>query len=369
MKLTNRLRSIILIALSVIITIVVIKIMLGSKPEIQNKDNLEAIKGVRVNVVELSDNKAIIPFSGKVNSFDKIEVFSEVTGVLQNANFKEGVKFSKGNPLIIIESGELRNNLKAQKSNLLTQVSALMGDIVIDFPSEQKSWEKFLASIEVDKPLPNLPEINDKKFKIYISGKQILNTYYTIKSQEERLSKYVINAPFNGVVSQAAVKQGTLIRVGQKIGEFVGTEVFDLATEVSIADKKYVNIGDEVTLSSEDINKVWKGKVYRINPAVDPSSQMVKAYVKLTGEGLSEGMFMTGNIKGETYQNTTLISRKLVIDNKVFVVENGILKEREINVLFTNSDRAIVGGLKNGDKVLRDYTKGLYSGMKVTILD
>lgn len=369
MKLTNKLRSIILIVLSVIITIVVIKIMAGSKPEITNKDSIESIKGVRINNVELSDNRAIIPFSGKVNSFDKIEVFSEVSGVLQNANFKEGVKFSKGSPLIVIESGELRNNLKAQKSNLLTQVSALMGDIAIDFPNEQNSWEKFLASIEVDKSLPDLPEINDKKFKIYISGKQILNTYYSIKSQEERLSKYVINAPFNGIVSQTTVKQGTLIRIGQKIGEFVGTDVFDLETEFSLADKKYVHIGDKVTLSSEDVNKTWEGEVYRINPAVDPNSQMVKAYVKLTGEGLSEGMFMTGEIMGETYKNTTLISRKLVADNKVFVVDNGILKEKEIEVMYVNSDNAIVEGLQNGDKILRDYTKGMYAGMKVTILD
>lgn len=369
MKLTNKLRSIILIVLSVIITIIVIKIMLSSKPEITDKDNLESIKGVRVKTIELSNHKAIVSFSGKVNSYDKIEVFSEVSGVLQNANFKEGIKFSKGSPLIVIESSELRNNLKAQKSNLLTQVSALMGDITFDFPNEQKTWEKFLASIEVDKPLPDLPKITDKKFKIYLSGKQILNTYYSIKSQEERLSKYVINAPFNGIVSQATVKQGTLIRIGQKIGEFVGTDVFDLETEFSLADKKYVNIGDKVTLSSEDINKTWQGEIYRINPSVDPNSQMVKAYVKLTGEGLSEGMFMTGEIMGETYENTTLVNRKLVDDNKVFVVDNGVLKEKEIEVMYTNSSNAIVKGLKNGDKVLTDYTKGMYAGMKVTILD
>ena len=52
--------------------------------------------------------------------------------------------------------------------------------------------------------------------------------YYSIKNIEKRLSKYNITAPFNGVLTEALVTKGTLIRPGQKLGEFIDTSVFEI---------------------------------------------------------------------------------------------------------------------------------------------
>lgn len=342
--------------------------IISSEEEVKPKREKVAVKGVQTRTIELTDNRTIVSFSGRVKSFNKIEVFAEVGGILQNANFKEGVMFASGETLISIESSELRNNLKAQKSNLLSQVSTLMGDIAIDFPNEQKTWEYFLNSIEVNKPLPELPEFKNQKFKIYISGKQILNTYFSIQSQQDRLSKYTISAPFNGAVSQVSVKKGTLIRAGQKIGEFLGTDVYDLETEFSLIDKKYVHLGDEVTLTSKDLDLKVSGRIYRINPVVNANSQMVTAYVKLSNPLLREGMFLTGYISGQQHQKSARINRKLITNNKVFVVENSKLVEREVKILSVENDVAVVEGLQEGEKILKHNLNGLYNGMSVTEL-
>jgi len=364
MKMNDTLRTIIWILIIVIVTAFGISRIKKMKTEIKPKSKIEAIKNVSTRAVVLGDNKAEVLFSGKIVAFDRIELFAEVNGLFLSQNFKEGNRFAKGQSLVQIESAEIENNLKAQKSNLLSQVSSIMGDLSIDFPEEKNKWSTFLSKINVEKALPPLPEIS-QKLKVYLAGKSILNTYYSILSQEERLKKYAIRAPFNGVVSATNLKQGTLVRAGQKLGEFIGTNVFDLEAEFSLVDKKMVNIGDVVSFSSADLNKTWKGTIYRINPSVNSTSQMVTAYIKLTGSDLKEGMFLQGYIQGETYPNSFVVDRKFITDGHIYTIQSDSLVLKPVQTLSYKGNQAIISGLENGDTVLKELANGLYPGLKV----
>ena len=43
---------------------------------------------------------------------------------------------------------------------------------------------------------------------------------------EATLDKYTIKAPFNVVVTQSNINPGTLVRNGQKLGEFINTYLY-----------------------------------------------------------------------------------------------------------------------------------------------
>jgi len=362
------LRTVILVALAIAVTAVGFMII-KSTQEVKAVKEVEAVfKGVRVRTVKLEENFAKVKFSGKLRADKKVELFSEVNGVLLSDNFREGISFRKGAVIVQLDASEISNTLKAQKSNLLTQVAAAMGDIKIDYPKEGDNWEAFLNDINVNKALPNLPVIEDQKLKRFIAGKGLLNTYYSIKSQEEKLAKYSLKAPFNGEVVMANVKKGTLVRGGQKLGEFINPAVYELETEVSLSDLEYVKPGYSMQLHSDDLRRDWVGKVTRVNSSIDVNSQMVKVYVVVQGASLKEGMYLYGSAEGTVFKKSFTLNRKLVNNGCVYVVVDGLLVHKKVTVLYVNQATSIVEGLDENDQIVADNMKGLFEGMKVNVI-
>lgn len=360
-------RKIILVILAIGVTAGVLKMMGAFKEEKEIGEVKQSFKSVRINNVELSEYKADVEFSGKLSAIEKIDLYTEVGGLLLTEDFKTGNKFSKGAPIAQLNSTEFANNLKAAKTQLISQVSAIMGDLKIDYPQELNTWESFLNSIDVERTLPDLPKITDNKLKRFIANKGILNSYYSLKSQEEKLTKFTINAPFSGVLTKANIKKGTLVRGGQKIGEFINPSAFELEAAISLSDLQFITVGSKVVLNSDDLNKTWTGKIARINSSLEANSQMVRVFINVSGVNLKEGMFLHGTAKGASFENSSLVNRKLIKNGGLYLVDNGIVKHQKVEVLYTNQSTAIIKGLTSGQAFVADNMKGLYDGMKVSV--
>jgi multidrug efflux pump subunit AcrA (membrane-fusion protein) len=359
-------RKVILILLSILVSSTGLFISWNLKPEEELKEVKERHRLVRLKGVKLSSHKAEVRFSGKLSAEDKIDVFTEVGGVLLTENFKQGNTFSKGNILVQLNSIEFSNNLKASKSQLITQVAGIMGDLKLDFPKESVQWVSFLNAIDVKEYLPKIPDLKSEKLKRFVAGKGILNSYFSIKSQEEKLSKFSLKAPFDGVLTNTFIQKGTLVRAGQKIGEFINPSLFELETEISLSDLQFVKKGSKVLLHSDDLNKNWEGFVSRVNSSLDPSSQMVRVFIRVKGKSLKEGMFLRGFAKGVNFENATLINRKLLKNGGVYLVDSNIVRYKKVEVVYVNEAKAIVKGLEEGSQYVSDNMKGLYDGLQVT---
>ena len=129
----------------------------------------------------------------------------------------------------------------------------------------------------------------------------------------------------------------------------------------------YLKIGTSIELKSETGRNTFSGRVVRINDQVDPATQRVKLYISVSGRDLKDGMFLRGATKGVELPSTVAVERQQLIGNQLFVVKNGKIENREVEVLFQDDTFAYVQGLESGDKVLVSNLKGLYQGMKVSI--
>lgn len=362
------LRRIVIIVLIIAAGALIGKFIVSFKKEPEEVAQEDFQRIVSVDTIKLNNYTATVEMLGKVVSINKIDIFSEVSGVLQNGEFDEGNTFKKGDILLQVDAGEFSQSLKAQKGELITQVAKLLADIKIDFPNEFSRWELFLNDLSVDKELVKLPKIEDEKFKRFIAGRGILTVYYNIESAEQRLSKYQVRAPFDGVVTESLIKKGSLIRVGQKIGEFLSLGSFEFVSEVSLSDLNYIKMGTVVKLSSDESKMSWTGKVYKINSKIDPSTQRVKIYVKIQGDGIKDGMYLKGQTQGFEIINAFTIDRQQVNGNVIYVVKDGVLVEKEITVEYTDEKYAYITGVENGELVLVSNLKGLYNGMKVKVV-
>ncbi len=365
-RLIYSLLGLVIIAASVFVAMNLIKNKEKKKPQIVKKTNT-----VYVDIVKNNDIPIVVVTSGKLSAKNKIELFSEVQGILKisNKDFKSGTAYRKGEVILSINSDEHYANLQALKSSFYNSITAIMPDIRLDYPEESKKWEDYLLSIDINKSIPNLPKTNSDKEKFFISGKNIFSNYYNVKTQEVRLSKYRIVAPFSGTLTEANVTSGTLIRQGQKLGEYINPSVFELSVSIKAEYSDLMQIGKTVSLHNIEKTKTWKGKVIRINSKVEQSTQTINVFIQVTGKGLKDGMYMEADLIAKTETNAYQIDRKLLVDETgVYIVKDSVLELKTIETVYFNNRTVVIRGLSDGTKILSKSIPGAYSGMIVKIL-
>lgn len=328
------------------------------------------VKTVFIDIVKNTDIPIVIRANGNLVAKNKIEIFSEVQGVLHpnHKDFKAGTSYKKGEIILKINHDEYYANLQAQKSNLYNSITSIMPDIRLDYPDEYKKWQNYLQIFDFDKTTPTLPKVNSEKEKFFISGRNIYTSYYNVKNMEVRLSKYTIRAPYNGILTDALVNQGSLVRQGQKLGEFIDPSIYEMEVAINANYIDLLKKGNSVELSNLDKSKTWTGKIVRVNGRVDQTSQTVKAFIKVKDKDLKEGMYLEAHLVAKSENNAYEMQRKLLINNEsVFILKDSVLDLIKVNPVYFKEKSVIIKGLENGTKVLSKNVPGAYTGMVVKV--
>jgi multidrug efflux pump subunit AcrA (membrane-fusion protein) len=311
--------------------------------------------------------------SGRLMAKNRIEVFSEVQGVMQptRKEFKPGATYRKGEVVVSIRNDDFYANLQAQKSNLQNLITSILPDLRLDYPDAYLKWDQYLRNFDMDKPIAQLPEPSTDKEKFFVTGRSIYTTYYNTKNMEITLSKYNLRAPYNGVLTETLVTPGSLVRPGQKLGEFIDPTVYEMEVSVNQSILSALKVGQSVVArNSENTAKQWIGKIIRINGRVDRTTQTVMVFIELSGEDLREGLYLEAIMNGEAIENSIEISRSLLVDDsKVYFVENGILKLADVKPVFYNEKTVIVQGLEDDQQIITRAVPGAYEGMEVKIFE
>lgn len=334
------------------------------KPKIKKTINTVFVENV------VNENTPIVLIAnGSLVAKNKIDLFSEVQGILNSTRkpFKAGTRYNKGEVLLSINSDEFRASLQSQKSNLFNLITSVLPDIRLDYPNEFTKWENYLKNFDVNKAIPELPKFSTDKEKYFISGRGILTAYYNVKNLEVRLYKHKITAPFSGILTEALVTTGTLVRSGQRLGEFIDTSSYEMEVSVNAMFADLLKVGNTVTLNNLENSKNYTGKIIRVNGKVDQISQTISAFIEVSHPDLKEGMFLEANLEAKYEPNSIEISRKLLVDNKaIYIVENdSVLTLKPIEPVYFGAENVVIRGLENNTKILTQPLPGAFNGMIV----
>ncbi|MFD0863765.1 efflux RND transporter periplasmic adaptor subunit [Sungkyunkwania multivorans] len=331
----------------------------------------KVVKTVFVQESQNGNIPIIINANGNLSAQRRIELYSEVSGIFKNTGkpFKAGQFYRKGEVLVRIDATEYYANVQSAKSNFYNLLTSIMPDLQIDYPEAYPKWQDYLNRFDMNAPLRPLPEAASEREKYFITGRNIYTTYFNIENLQERLSKFTIRAPFDGILTLASVTEGTLIRNAQKLGEFIDPSVYELEVAVPAAYANMLEIGKGVTLKTIEGDKTYNGKVIRVNASVDRASQTVRAFVEVRGTGLKEGMYLEANLKAKEEPNAIEIARNLLQDNnEVFVVKNDtILNTIQVQPVYFSDKTVVLKGVPDGVKLVSKPVLGAYPGMQVQI--
>ncbi len=315
-----------------------------------------------------------VGIEGRVQSLQRMTVLSEVSAMLPvgGKEFREGVRFAKGEPMMRLDDAEPRANLVAQRSQWLQLLAAALADLQVDFPSRAEVWSAYVRELDVTKPVALLPEPASDRERLYLTGRGIISGYHGIRAVEEQLEKFTIRAPFEGVVTGVAVQPGSMVRVGQPLGTLVGTEDFEVKAAVHARHLPRLAVGNPVVLRKEDGSEVAAGRVARISGTVDPATQSASVYCEVRASGdeaLRDGRFLSGSVSLEPLVGVLDLDATLVKDGAVFAASDGRLVSLPVEVVHRDADRVLVTGVEPGTPLLADPISGAHEGMLVEVIN
>lgn len=309
---------------------------------------------------------------GRLKAMNKLEIFSEVTGMMKSAEkpFKVGTYFAKGETIIEIEAAELRSTLNARKADFLNQLTMMLPDMKIDYPESFPKWNEYISNFDFYNDLPEIPQPKDNKEKLFLANRGIYSSYYNIRSQEIHLAKYQITAPFAGVITQSLIEPGSLVRMNQKIGELSATGSFELELSIPLQEAEYVSTGSQVKVTAETTGKEYSGRIVRLAKSLDKNTQTIIAFVAVAGNDLKEGMYMRGSIAGDKIDNAVKVPRKALVNNTyVYFINDSLLDRARVNIDFVSEEYAYINGIDSNLTLIVEPLVNANLGMKVVPID
>ena len=341
--------------------------IVGSKNRVRPVP-VKVVKTVFVDTVKNATIPIIIPANGSLVAKRRVELFSEVQGIFSSGRvlFKPGQEYKRGQTLIRINSSEYYASVQSAKSNLYNTIAAIMPDLRLDFPEVFPKWQTYLSNFDLQKGTPELPKMTSEKENYFMTGRGIVSNYYNVKNLEQRLSKFNISAPFSGVLTEALVTEGTLIRNGQKLGEFIDPTVYEMQVAISKSYVSLLKVGETVNLSNLEKTETYSGTVSRINGSIDPTTQTVTAFIEVKDDALKEGMYLEAQVNVKQEENAIEIDRNLLLENnEIFVVRDSLLDVVPVKPIYFSDTKVVLKDVPNGTIILSRPLQGAFVGLLV----
>ncbi|MEM7484157.1 MAG: HlyD family efflux transporter periplasmic adaptor subunit [Bacteroidota bacterium] len=347
-------------------------------PDLQEKEiasnSQSTVQVIRKSDLELRTVKnetvtTYLPITGRVIPKNTTQLVAEVQGrILPGTKpFKAGTSFYKGQTILRIDGREFALNLESQKNAFLNILTGMMPDLKADYPDNYQNWLKYVSNYETGGALPVLPQTTSDSEKYFVTSRQVYNTYYSIKAQEERLNKFILSAPYSGSLSVALVDNGGLVSPGQPLGTFISNQSYEIESAVSLKLASTLKVGQKIAFTSRELNKTFTATIARVNDIVDPSTQNIPVFLSVKDKVLRSGMYLEGRVSSETYENAISIPIAILErDNTVHILEDGVIKKQEVAIMSTGTDTVTVRGLADNSQLILTTFENPISGLKLT---
>jgi RND family efflux transporter MFP subunit len=202
------------------------------------------------------------------------------------------------------------------------------------------------------------------------------------------LERTTLHAPFNGRIRATQADIGQFVGAGSALAELYATDYAEVRLPVQERDLRFLPVslgypgegdqGPPVVLS--DGASEWRGTIVRVAGTVDPKTRLIDLYARVEDPfnrarqaqraALPMGLFVQARIQGRTLENVVVLPRAALRDGQVLVVEDGRLAFRDVEVVRTRGEDAVLEakglrGLRAGVQVVVSPLETPVAGMSV----
>ncbi len=207
-----------------------------------------------------------------------------------------------------------------------------------------------------------------------------------LRQAEVDLENTVIQAPFDAVVDAKHADLGQFVTTGTALMTLLDTGIAEVRLPVLPSDLPYLTYGRRpdgswhqaaLTARFGKLEYRWQARLVRLEQRVDEQTRVSYVVAEVDrpydesrhGQALTVGQFVEATIAGAAIDPAVRIPRTALHDSAyVFLVEEGRLIRRPVELLRRERDSAIVGqGLTGGEQVLLSRLDLMVEGMPVAV--
>ncbi len=343
-------------------------LLVSCTTEEKTADRKEGQKAYSVRVVKVlpQDVPATVELTATLEADEELIIGAEVEGTIKRILKDEGDRAKKGEPLALMDEEDFLLRIEEKEAEL-EKVKA-------ELEFAQKELERRKTLFEEGM-------VSRQEYERFLTQRNSLSSLErSIRSvlllEKRKLEDSRIKAPFDGIVAERYITEGSYVRKGERLFRFLRIDPLKLTINVPARKLKEVRKGQKVTLKVDPYEKEFQGHIYFKSPYINKATKtfLVKALVEN-----KEGLLYPG-ISADVTIVTAIIKGGFVVPEKavlfdeegksLFVVRDGVAEKRRVKTAGRFRGRVIVSeGVKEGELVVVDGASALKDGVKVRIIE
>ena len=311
------------------------------------------------------------------------QVGGEIVDV--NPNVRGGGFFERGDILVKIDSRDYAADVRISEATLADARQAL-AEAEARSQQAREDWERLGNSGEPSGLVLRVPQLEAARARVISAESGLQKTALELERTE-------IRAPFAGRVLRKFVDMGQVVSQNTQLAEIYATDIVEIRLPLRNRDLTFIDLpetfrytdeteqfGGRVAIRSDLAGQAtWEAELVRTEGSIDETARQLHVIAQIddpfaaTAAGqtpLKIGQYVTAIIEGNTVPGALVIPNNSIYQGTyVYIVEDGILWRRDIDIVWQNDDEAIVSsGLVAGDRLVTTALGQVTSGIRVTIV-
>ena len=352
----------------------------------QRRPNLTPPLTVSVEDIVAQEFQVNVQSYGTIAPRTQSFLVAQVSGVVIDVgeNLREGSFFEKGDILLKVDDRDYIADIKISEANLAEAKQALSEELAAARQAEE-DWKR----------LGNTEPANDlvlRKPQLQAVQARVASAEAALSKAQLGLDRTQVVAPFSGRVLSKMIDLGQVTNSNAQIAEVYATDYVEMRLPIRDSDLKFVSLPEayrgvgerkvdtrvKIYSSLADSNEPWLGQVVRTESAIDTDSRQLHVVAQIDDPfgvaavgrtPLKIGEYVTAEIQGKKIPDAIVIPASTIYqDSYVYVVNEGAIERRDIEVLWSGKTEALIGqGLVNGDRLVTTTLGQVASGTRVNI--
>jgi membrane fusion protein, multidrug efflux system len=292
----------------------------------------------------------IVRSSGRVLASESVDLVMEAAGRIERISFKEGSFVNKNDLLVKINDDDLQAQLK--KTELQIQLA-----------SDQEKRQERLFKVD---------GISKEQYDI------ALNQVNMLKADRDNLiasiRKREVRAPFGGLIGLRYVSEGGYVSQTTRIASI--QKINPIKVDFAIPEKYagQVTVGDPVHFSNDETKLQFTGKLYAIEPKIDPAMGTIelRAICDNSSRRIFPGAYVQIELRLRKITDALMVPTQAIVPvlkgQTVLVRRHGVVVSVPVKTgIRTATGVQVVEGLAAGDTVITSGIMQLRPGMPVNV--
>lgn len=310
--------------------------------ELRQKINNErfALESVLIqwekSIRSIGDSKdlSVYTYEAETN-LNRIKVF--LNDVAYAANLIEATEYSYESTI---------NGYKADVSSARTVISTAISNL-----------------ISAKEKVSKAPKIGQGDFSDVLAQEAKVNQYSAlVDSAQAQVSKTIISAPFDGLVTKQDAEVGETVSAGTPLVALIAPGEMEIEANISEVNIGKVAVGNKVSITFDAYpNKKFSGEIIYIEPAETIVDNVINYKTKISIEGdlsdIKSGLTANLRIITASKENVLIVPRYALVEEggAQYVTRLSGKNEEKVKVevgLLGNDGKAEIAGLSEGDIVI-----------------